>query len=135
MKDKILAIVRFRARLEELCDRTDIKMEKVGAGIGTNTALAIAKIERLIDLKIRLVNFSVIFEHMIKGLSESELLILSMRANENSLSAIGEELGISITSAMRYCDKILKRCERRVACYDLSPYADLIKSYMHRDTA
>ena len=126
MKDYVYAVVRIQPKLGGYCEKTDDAIGRTGLNICGETAAVVESMERLIDLKRRLVNLSVIYREMVSGLAESELFALKAAAAGDTLSLISESLGISVSSAARLLWRIKSKCGRVLTRFGIDEYGDVL---------
>ena len=126
MKDRILAFVKLQSKLEGYCQKTDIALEQTARNINRETATVIEEMERLIDLKRKLVNLSVIYKEMADSVDAREMYIIGMSAAGDPLCVIAEELNVSTATAMRALSRIKNKCGRILSRYGIEQYDDIL---------
>lgn len=130
MTEYVCALMRLYPKLEGYCLMTDKALEKTGCNARQDTMTLIKEMERLISLKKGLVNLSLIFEEMIKGLSERELLALSLESRRGTFAEIAGQLQTSLSSAVRFTAKAKNKCARSLERFNIKNYADILDRFL-----
>lgn len=125
--ETITKLIKLQPRLEVYADMTDRALERTALDHKRETAELAAELERLVELKIQLVNLAVICREVDNALDDGERDIINAAIRGATFAEMGDALGISRSAAARRADKVKEKCARLLGRYDMDRYADLLK--------